>query len=281
MKYTTEIFIKKAKAKYGNRYGYDKVEFIKSILPVTIFCNKCKKYFNIRPDHFLSGHGCQYCSRNHKYTTDEWVEKAKTIFPEYDYSKVNYVNEKTDVRIICQKHGEFLKNPKSLLKGHGCNRCSKTHRYTTEEWVERAKKIHGNKYDYSKVKYINEKKEVCIICPEHGEFWQRPNNHIFNKQGCPICNFSHMESEVNLALKKLNIDFKSQHRFEDFKKFPYDFYIPDRNIIIECQGEQHFKPTGFGKKDKEQINKAFKKIQENDLLKNQYCQKNGLKIIYL
>ena len=57
----------------------------------------------------------------------------------------------------------------------------------TEEFIRKAKKIHGDKYNYSKVKYKNNSTKVCIICPKHGEFWQRPNDHISKKAECPLC----------------------------------------------------------------------------------------------
>ncbi len=57
---------------------------------------------------------------------------------------------------------------------------------TTEEFIKKAKEIHGDKYDYSKVEYTSTNDKVCIICPEHGEFWQRPHNHL-KGQGCPKC----------------------------------------------------------------------------------------------
>ena len=59
-------------------------------------------------------------------------------------------------------------------------------RKTTEQFVAEAKAIHGDKYDYSKVEYINTNSNVCIICPEHGIFWQTPNNHLCGS-GCPSC----------------------------------------------------------------------------------------------
>ena len=58
---------------------------------------------------------------------------------------------------------------------------------TTEDFIKKAKKIHGDKYDYSKVIYEHGKKKVCIICPEHGEFWQSPHSHVTGKSGCPSC----------------------------------------------------------------------------------------------
>ena len=109
--------------------------------------------------------------------TKEFIEKAKRIHGDkYDYSKVKYVNNRTKVCIICPEHGEFWQRPTSHLKGCICYRCSqkakakKQKKSSTNEFIEKAKKIHGDKYDYSKVEYINAKTKVCIICPEHGEF---------------------------------------------------------------------------------------------------------------
>lgn len=111
--------------------------------------------------------------------------KAKAIHGnKYDYSKVNYVNTKEKVCIICPTHGEFWQRPNGHLNGLGCDKCGKTYSYTTEEFIEKAKQIHGNKYDYSKVKYINAQTKVCIICPIHGEFWQTPYKHLNLKEGC-------------------------------------------------------------------------------------------------
>lgn len=122
-----------------------------------------------------------------KLTRDSFIEKAKKVHGDkYDYSKVNYVGAESKVCIICPKHGEFWQTPHRHLRGDRCPMCSKRARLNTEEFIRRAKEIHGNKYDYSKVEYVNNNTKVCIICPEHGEFWQKPSSHLIGN-GCPIC----------------------------------------------------------------------------------------------
>ena len=103
---------------------------------------------------------------------EEFIEKARKVHgDEYDYSKVEYKNNKTKVCIICPKHGEFWQKPNShLSSGQGCPKCGGTCKIETEEWVKRAKKIHGDKYDYSLVNYKNYITKVKILCPKHGEF---------------------------------------------------------------------------------------------------------------
>ena len=121
-------------------------------------------------------------------TTEQFIEKAKQIHGnKYDYSKVNYVSSNTKVCIICPEHGEFWQTPNSHLNGNGCSSCKGLKKLTTKEFIERAKQVHGNKYDYSKTIYVNKRTKVCIICPIHGEFYQTPHNHVYQKQGCPEC----------------------------------------------------------------------------------------------
>lgn len=122
-----------------------------------------------------------------KLTTEDFIRRAKEVHGDkYDYSKVEYVNNSTKVCIICPIHGEFMTIPTNFLRGHGCSKCSGKARPTTDEFICRAREIHGDKYDYSKVDYKGNKTKVCIICLEHGEFWQSPNNHL-NGKGCPKC----------------------------------------------------------------------------------------------
>lgn len=123
-----------------------------------------------------------------KLTQKEVIRRAKTIFPDYDYSKVNYVNSKIPITIICPIHGEFQKTFDTLVyQKQGCSKCSKKFRYNTETFIQRAKEVHGDKYDYSKIIYKGNKEKVCIICSKHGDFWQTPDNHLNQKQGCPKC----------------------------------------------------------------------------------------------
>lgn len=117
----------------------------------------------------------------------DFINKAKSIHGDkYDYSKVEFVNTKTKVCIICPEHGEFWQTPEKHLSGQGCPSCAKTKKSDTTSFIEKAKAVHGDRYNYSKVVYVNNKTKVCIICPDHGEFWQDPHNHLKGK-GCPLC----------------------------------------------------------------------------------------------
>ena len=144
-----------------------------------------------------------------RLTTEEFIKRAKEIYKDkYDYSKVNYINKSTKVTIICPIHGEFEKYPLDFLKGQECQKCSnitrsKKRKLTVEQFIEKARKVHGDNYDYSKVNYINNHTKVCIICSVHGEFWQTPSDHL-GGCGCPICKESKLEKSLSNFLNEKN-----------------------------------------------------------------------------
>src|SRR5690242_6340134 len=122
-----------------------------------------------------------------KYTKEQFVEKANIKHNnKYDYSIINYIDIRTNINIICLDHGIFNQCPSTHLARSGCPSCAKVIRYTTEEYIEEVKKIHGDKYDYSLVEYKNSYSNIKIICPEHGLFEQITGNHRSGR-GCPSC----------------------------------------------------------------------------------------------
>ena len=120
--------------------------------------------------------------------TEKFIKKARGLYgSKYDYSKVEYVDtKKTKVKIICPIHGEFKQTPRAHYRG-GCPKCSfHNTRNTQEDFIEKARDKHGDKYDYSKSKYTTQNEKVTIICPKHGEFTQIAKNHISGR-GCRKC----------------------------------------------------------------------------------------------
>ena len=283
---STEDFIKKAVGKHGDKYDYSKTEYINNKTKVCIICPEHGEFWQMPSEH-LRGKGCKKCGINRSHaimTTEEWVNKAKKVHGDkYDYSKVIYTSAKAKVCIICPEHGEFWQTPNDHLCGKGCKRCgfesaSASRLKSTEQFVEDARKIHGREYDYSKVKYTGCFDKVCIICKEHGEFWQTPNDHLCGK-GCPICRQSKMEILIENILKESNISFNRQKRFGWLGSQSLDFYLPEYNIAIECQGIQHYKPVSFGSKryNGEEMLELNRKRDEK---KRMLCESNNIKIFY-
>lgn len=281
-------FIKKSQKIHGDKYDYSKVEYVNNKTKVCIICPEHGEFWQ-RPCDHLNKKGCPYCryissSLKLRSNTNDFIKKSKNIYGDkYDYSKVDYVNTKTKVCIICPEHGEFWQTPNNFLNGHTCQKCNIEKRAEEQKlgkinFIKRAKQIHGNKYDYSKVEYVNNHTKVCIICPIHGEFWQTPDSHL-QGNGCYKCRHSKLEDNLFIFLTKNNIKFETQKSFNWLKyKKPLrlDFYLPDYNIAIECQGIQHFEPVKyFGGEER------FNETRERDIIKRELCEKNGIKIIYI
>jgi serine protease inhibitor ecotin len=188
---TTETFIEKAKAIHGDRYDYSAVEYANNKTPVRIICRD-HGIFEQAPNKHLSQRGCRSCGRiatslKQALTSDEFVEKARVIHGDcYDYSQVEYVNSNTNVMIVCPEHGPFVQSPSNHLSGKGCLDCAGKRQLTTETFIEKATAIHGDRYDYSQVEYVNFSTNVMIVCPDHGPFVQSPSNHLSGK-GCADC----------------------------------------------------------------------------------------------
>jgi len=223
-------------------------------------------------------------------TTEEFIQEARKVHGDkYDYSKVEYKDARTNVTIICPEHGEFPQLPTHHLKGCGCKKCKEDRlslifRKTAEKFIEDARKVHGDKYDYSKVEYINAKTPVTIICPEHGEFERTPDNHLHGSHGlglgCPNCCSKRYRLEENIKniLTINNITFEFHKAFDWLKRTNnlfLDFYLPDHKIAIECQGLQHFRAIEFFGGEGQ-----FEYRVQNDKIKRDLCNQHGIQVFY-
>jgi hypothetical protein len=347
-----EIFIKKASVIHHKKYDYSKVEYKAAKSKVSIICPD-HGVFSQAPDGHINGAGCPKCSGVHRYSTNEWIAEAKKIHGEkYDYSKVEYLKNSWKICIICKEHGEFLQTPANHIKGKNCPKCS-GHFMDKNYFLDKAKQVHKDKsgnilYDYSLVDYIDSSTHVAIIChkadpttgEEHGTFSKTPNKHLggqgcplcgnesgglknrlsndeFLKKafpedfeylteyvtaktkinikckkcdhifwqeafshlsgcGCPVCNESKLEKEVTNYLNKQNIRFEKQKRFKWLNRQSLDFYLPDYEIAIECQGIQHFEPKDFFGGDN-----GLAEIVKRDNRKLKKCLSNNVKMIYV
>jgi hypothetical protein len=184
-KQTNSEFIEKAKLIHGEKYEYSLVEYINSSIKVKIICPTHGVFEQIPNNHLSKKQGCGKCDGKHK-TTEDFINEVKTVHGNrYNYSLVNYINNKTKIKIICPEHGVFEQEANAHLMGRNCFKCMDTSK-TTEEFVNETKLVHGEKYCYSLVNYINNKTKVKIICSIHGEFEQEPSSHL-KGSGCPKC----------------------------------------------------------------------------------------------
>lgn len=216
-----------------------------------------------------------------KLTTEEYVAKCKLSHGDtYDYSATNYTTSSNKVTIICKTHGPFQQRASDHRKGFGCSVCSQKVRGTTEKFIKKAREVHGNFYDYSKVDYKQLSGNIIIICPYHGEFITKPSYHIYGTQiGCAKCSRSKGELLIEAWLTKNNITFENQKRFDAFKMKKFDFYLPTYNMCIEYDGAQHFFAKHQLTSDKKLAKKLFNDVQLRDKQKTLFCLKNGIRLL--
>jgi len=242
-----ERFISDAIKVHGNKYDYSKVKYINNTTKVCIICPEHGEFWQ-DPHNHLKGKGCPSCSKSikrpQKYTTQTFIAAAKEVHGDkYDYSETTYNGMNKKVKIICPEHGEFRQNPYIHINGTLCPKCAKeinakSRRLTNIDFLKRAKEIHGDKYDYSKVKYVTAKNKVCIICPKHGEFWQTPDKHL-QGNGCPKCTqpFSKNEIEIlNYVKTLIGEENVIEHDRNVLDGKELDIFIPSLNVAIEYNG---------------------------------------------
>lgn len=219
-------------------------------------------------------------------TQKEFIERSKAIHGDkYLYNQAIYKNGRTKVKIYCITHGRFFYQiAKDHMRGKGCQECGHLTRNrstsgSTLKFIYDAVRVHGKKYDYSRVKYRRSSSKVEILCPSHGSFRQTARDHTYG-HGCPKCQESRGERAVRFYLEGENIDFRQEHSFKSCRYkgiLRFDFFIPDykgKKVLIEFQGVQHYRPIEkFGGK------LGFIKRLKRDAIKRRFALKNNFELI--
>jgi len=310
--FNAKNFIERSKNKFGDKFDYSMVEYTNAQTPIKLICKEHGVKFSIVPNVHLNSKfgGCKEChkqyiestrsknikpklteeerkERRREYEKTNFIERATKKFGErFDYSEVEYINSQTLVNIIDKKlnNETFSVKPYSFLNSvDGRPDIVKSSALATEDFIKKARKIHGDKYNYSKVVYHKTHEKVCIICPIHGEFWQTPHDHLSslrNGCGCPKCSnvVSKLEESVINRLLKEDIKFKKEYiNKKIFGKMRGDFFIKSYNVMIECQGRQHFEKCNtlhhaYGGNLSGQI--------KRDYSFNKCCENANIKLLY-
>ena len=278
-KLTTDKFIEKAVAKHGDLYNYSVVDYIGSKKKVNIICNIHGVFSQTASDH-ISGCGCPLCDSTLKMSTINFIEKSIVVHVDkYDYSFVEYgSNNYVPVRIICNIHGEFKQRPWAHLRGQGCPDCSNNKLMSCDEFIKKVSEIHDNKYDYSLVDYKGRRKPISIICKKHGIFEQEARVHL-DGYGCKRCKNSKLESYLESLLLSIGEPFTIGKRFNDCRKkypLPFDFYLPLRNCLVECDGIQHREPVEYFGGEERLLTQI-----ESDKIKSDWAYEHGIDLFRL
>jgi very-short-patch-repair endonuclease len=282
-KLTKDRFIEKSINIHRDKYDYVLVDYKNTLTKVKIICPK-HGVFEQTPGNHYSGKGCKLCVGNVSLKNSGFVKKSKKIHGDkYDYSNVEYKNNRTNVEIICPEHGCFLQLPTHHMKGSGCVECAckkrgENNSKELSEFIKDSKKIHRDKYEYSKVIYKTNKIKVKIICSKHGLFKQRPDHHLMGS-GCPVCRESKGEREISKLLKDGGVNFESQKKFDNCKyisKLSFDFYLPKHNLCIEYNGRQHYEPIDYFGGEK-----TFELQKKRDESKEKFCKENKIELLII
>lgn len=276
-------------------YSYENSQYICRKTKISIYCNICKKSFLQPPDKHLKGQGCYDCGR--KSTTSKQTQSLEyylKILKEekvhekgrYSYKDCTYKDSQTKCRIYCNKCKKFFHQyMHSHIKGHGCNNCSSKSTgqkltYSKEEFLNKIKNkgIHKEgHYCYEDIDYKNTKEKIYIFCTKClKHFHQEPMSHL-SGAGCPRCRSSRGENKVVVYLEKVNIEFKSEKRFNTCKNIlslPFDFFIPSHNLLVEVQGRQHYEPLPFFGGEP-----ALKRRQARDEIKRNWAKYSPYRLI--
>ena len=265
---------------HNGKYNYNKSTYKGYNEKVCIICPIHGEFWQTPSLHISQKCGCPKCANKNK-ELNEVIEKCIEIHGDkYDYSLIESPILSKKQKIKCKNCGRIFEIDlgSHIHNKRGCKFCShRSYVYTTDEFKERAYKVHGDKYDYSKSECKGVDDKVCIICPIHGEFWQTPHSHM-SGVGCPKCHEEHNINEMLLfdILKKYyGEEVICQYKTDWLKGQSIDIYIPSKKVGIEYQGIQHFKPVKyFGG------NKKYEYTVKKDKEKFEKCKNNGIKLFY-
>ena len=248
MKFTFEKFKQLSNEIHNNKYSYTK--YFGMNIKTTIICSSHGKFLQTPSKHIHRKQGCPKCkgeklSKHFKLDEKEFINRSNKIHKnKYDYSKVNYINTHTKIIIICSSHGEFTQLPTNhLYKKRGCGKCKGGILISQKEFIEKANKIHKNKYDYSKVNYINSQTKIIISCSKHGEFKQGAQCHL-SGSGCKKCVYEKLNKKMKMSIKTFISRANKIHKNKyDYSKANY--INNSTKIIIFCPQHGKFKQAPY------------------------------------
>jgi Zn finger protein HypA/HybF involved in hydrogenase expression len=283
-KWTIETVKKRGFETHGDKYNYDKVPHnLSAKLYVPIVCIKCNNEFMQNMDsHIGKSAGCPTCAGNLRYTREIFIRKAIEIHKDnYSYIKIpeSKLNIRTKVPITCNKCSlEFLQRIDDHINGkHGCSQCGSCMRYTWDIFVERARVIHNNKYDYNKIPdKISAYSKVLIKCNNClCEFPQTISAHINGQQGCPKCNRSQGELIIGKYLTVGDLDYTTEFIIASLPRKRFDFSVNEYKYLIEYDGIQHFEYVEYFHKTLD----VFEDRKQVDIIKTVEALRNGYTLI--
>lgn len=209
---TQQGVVDRARKVHGNKYVYPRLNYKPGLGRATVTC-RAHGDFELHVQNLFNGQGCPECAKTvrankRRLTQETFIARARLAHgDQYDYSRVKYRTLAHKVDILCPQHGVFKQRPGNHIAGkEGCPKCKPPTnvRATVKDFVRKARAVHGGKYDYTKVNYVNARTKVLIGCPDHGVFSQLPDNHTHGN-GCPTCKFEKVSIGRNFNRKQVRL----------------------------------------------------------------------------
>jgi len=228
---TQEEYIDRCTKLYGDKYDLSETIYTGHANKIKVIC-RIHGPFYISPIEFIRNHGCQKCGGNYSMSNEEYIEAlGKVHGDKYDLSLVNFTGTRHRVIGICEKHGEFTLRADHFLSGGNCPQCARLAtiektRSNTEEFKEKVKAVHGDKYNFDKSVYTGSQDEITVTCSKHGDFKSIPSRLLLGN-GCYSCS----SETANITKKKIKEE-SAETRFDSFvtraikihgNKFKYHF----------------------------------------------------------
>ncbi len=294
-KHTTKSFVVRARDLHGDLYNYSLVDYLNANSPVQLICHE-HGVFTMTPAQHLAGRICPDCSAQQRgqvrrLTLEIFLQRAeKQHGKRYDYSGIQEFDSQGYLPIVCSEHGLFHQQPFPHLKGSGCPECgrlqanesiSKAKTFSQQDFIDRAIAKHGATYDYSQAVYLGYHEPIQIRCSRHGSFLQKPAEHL-SGSGCPKCSSSRGERSVAQVLEILGFHAIHQWTNHDLKasrRLAFDFFIPEVQLAIEIDGEQHYHPVAFGSRDVIKVQLIHDGIRTRDRMKSEWCREQGVALL--
>ena len=270
-------------------------EYVSAQQKMLFKCKVCGNEFKMRPCSALNGNNCPKCSRRSRresqlLSNDEFILRLNKYNPNVEPLE-KYKGAHTKIRCRCKIHNqEWSTTPGELYLGSGCPECyteriRKALSWSKDEFVMRLEKVNSNIEVLGE--YINIQTAIECRCKKCGYIWYpKPNNLIYGKvTGCPKCqSYSKGEDRIQEYLELNHVQYRIHKTYPDLlgiggKRLSFDFYLPDYNLLIEYQGQQHENPTTFGNMSIEEASKQFEIQQEHDRRKRNYAQNHEIKLL--
>lgn len=283
IKYDEKLFSELVLKQGNGEYHYI-TGFKTSNSTVTIHHDKCNRDYTVVANEWLRGRRCWECWKKSQCKTPEWFlnkMKDKGITGYKLLSPYTRAKDKVKMQHVACGYIWWVTPDNFLRRNSRCPKCAKNARLTQKQFSDKIKKLIGKDYVFTEP-YVNAHTQILCKHVTCGYTWKVAPDSIIQGTRCPKCQESHGERLVERILTELNISFVRQATFTkcvNKEVLPFDFYVESKNLCIEYDGEQHFRPVDFAGRGQEWAKDSFERGKHRDKIKDNFCKNSGIRIL--